>query len=133
MPGDGPPSVFRAGGVSYLHIPCRVPSRAADFYEAVFGWEPRRDSDEPAFADATGHVIGHFVAGEPVLGEGGIRPFVYVKDVDQALRRIEEHGGTVAAPPRAEGSLGVATFRDPEGNLIGVWTETAVRQGELDS
>jgi hypothetical protein len=35
-----------------------VPSRAADFYEAVFGWKPRRDSDEPAFADATGHVIG---------------------------------------------------------------------------
>jgi predicted enzyme related to lactoylglutathione lyase len=89
----------------------------------VFGWTPRRDSDEPAFADATGHVIGHFVAGEPVLGEAGIRPFVYVEDVDETLQRIEVHGGAVEAPPRAEGSLRVATFRDPEGNLIGVWTD----------
>jgi predicted enzyme related to lactoylglutathione lyase len=115
--------------VTYLHIPCRVPARAADFYEAVFGWKPRRDSDEPAFADATGHLIGHFVAGEPVLGEGGIRPFVYVEDVDITLELIEEHGGRVTAPPRAEGSLRVATVRDPEGNLIGVWTETAARPG----
>jgi predicted enzyme related to lactoylglutathione lyase len=130
MSGDGPPSVLRVGGVSYLHIPCLVPSRAADFYEAVFGWEPGRDSDEPAFADGTGHVIGHFVAGEPSLGEGGIRPFVYVEDVDRTLQRIEEHGGTVAASPHAEGSLRAATFRDPEGNLIGVWTETAARHGE---
>jgi predicted enzyme related to lactoylglutathione lyase len=127
MPGDAPPSVFRTGGVSYLEIPCREPSRAADFYEAVFGWQPRRDSDEPAFADATGHVIGHFVAGQPAPGEAGIRPFVYVEDVDQTLRRIEQHGGRVAALPRAEGSLRVATFQDPEGNLMGVWSETAVR------
>jgi predicted enzyme related to lactoylglutathione lyase len=125
MTGEGAPSVFRVGGVSYLHIPCLEPFRAADFYEAVFGWALRRDSDEPAFADATGHVIGHFVAGEPVLGEGGIRPFVYVEDVDETLQRIEELGGAVAAPPRAEGTLRVATFRDPEGNRIGVWTETA--------
>jgi predicted enzyme related to lactoylglutathione lyase len=58
---------------------------------------------------------------------------VYVVDVDQTLQRIEEHGGTVAALPCAEGSLRVATFRDPEGNLIGVWTETAVREGALGS
>jgi uncharacterized protein len=119
--------------VTYLHIPCHVPSRAADFYEAVFGWKPRRDSDEPAFADATGHVIGDFVSGEPVLGDGGIRPFVYVEDVDQTLQRIEEHGGTVAARPRAEGTLRVATFRDSEGNLVGIWRETALRQRELDA
>jgi predicted enzyme related to lactoylglutathione lyase len=133
MSDADPPSVFRVGGVSYLHIPCRAPSRAADFYEAVFGWAPRRDSDEPAFADATGHVIGHFVAGEPALGEAGILPFVYVTDVDQALQRIEEHGGIAAAPPRAEGTLRVATFRDPEGNLMGIWAETAADHGAPDS
>lgn len=125
-----PPSVFRAGDVSYLHIPCRQPSRAADFYEAVFGWKPRRDCDEPAFADASGHVIGHFVAGEPATGKAGIRPFVYVDDIDQAMTLIEKTGGTLAGPPRPEGSLRVGLFRDPEGNLMGVWTETA-RHGEV--
>lgn len=127
MSGDGPPSVFRVGGLSYVHIPCWIPSRAADFYESVFGWKPRRHSDEPAFADATGHVIGHFVVGEPVVGASGIRLFVYVDDVDESLQRIGAHGGTVADQPHAEGSLRVATFRDPEGNLMGIWTETAAR------
>ena len=125
MPADQPPNVFRPGGVSYLHIPCRQPPRAADFYEAVFGWVPRRDSDEPAFSDATGHVIGHFIVGEPASESSGILPFVYVEDVEAALRRVEQHGGTVGRPARPEGSLRVATFRDPEGNRIGLWTETA--------
>jgi predicted enzyme related to lactoylglutathione lyase len=125
MLDDEPPTVFRDGSVSYLHIPCREPSRAADFYETVFGWKLRRDSDEPAFSDATGHVIGHFITGEPAPDDAGIRPFVYVEDVDLTLTRVEEQGGTVQRDARAEGSLRVATFRDPEGNLIGVWTETA--------
>jgi uncharacterized protein len=124
MGTDQSPNVFRAGGVSYLHIPCRQPSRAADFYEAVFAWKPRRDSDEPAFADATGHVIGHFINGEPAPGDSGILPFVYVDDVDVVLRRVEQHGGSVMGSARPEGTLRVATFRDPEGNLIGLWTET---------
>jgi predicted enzyme related to lactoylglutathione lyase len=125
MSAEAAPNVFRAGGISYLHIPCRVPSRGADFYEAVFAWKIRRDGDEPAFADATGHVIGHFVAREGDVEDGGIRPYIYVESVDDTLRRITENGGEVAAAPRPEGTLSVATFRDPEGNVIGVWTETA--------
>jgi predicted enzyme related to lactoylglutathione lyase len=87
--------------------------------------DTRRDSDEPAFADATGHVIRHFITGDPAPDQTGILPFVYVKDVDAALARIERYGGSVARSARPEGSLRVATFRDPEGNLIGLWTETA--------
>jgi predicted enzyme related to lactoylglutathione lyase len=111
--------------VSYLHIPCRNPSRAADFYEAVFGWSPRRDGDERAFSDATGHVIGHFIVGEPAPARTGILPFVYVDDVDATLGDVERYGGSVASSARPEGSLRVATVRDPEGNLVGLWTETA--------
>ena len=91
----------------------------------MFDWVPRRDSDEPAFSDATGHVVGHFIVGEPASERSGILPFVYVDDVDAALSRVEQHGGTVKQPARPEGSLRVATFRDPEGNRIGVWTQTA--------
>jgi uncharacterized protein len=125
MGDEEPPSVFRTGGVSYLHIPCRDPSRAADFYEVVLGWRPRRDSDEPAFSDATGHVIGHFIVGEPAPAQTGILPFVYVENVDAILGDVERHGGSVASSARPEGSLRVATFHDPEGNLMGLWTETA--------
>lgn len=128
MSTNEPPSVFRPGGVSYLHIPCREPDRAADFYEAVFGWTPRRDGEEPAFSDATGHVIGHFVSGDPAAPGAGILPFVYVGDVESTLRTAERHGGHIEDQPRSEGSLLVATISDSEGNVIGVWTETAVNR-----
>jgi predicted enzyme related to lactoylglutathione lyase len=119
------PSVFRNGGVSYLHVPCRDPARAADFYEAVFSWRPRRGADQPAFADATGHVIGHFMRGEPAPPDTGVLPFVYVDDLQAALRNAERHGGTVEQPARSEGTLRVARIRDSEGNVVGVWTEGA--------
>jgi uncharacterized protein len=122
MAAEPAPSVFRVGGISYVEIGCRIPSRAADFYEAVFGWAIRRDGDEPAFTDATGHVIGHFVARQVETGEASVRPYVYVEDVDETLQAVIGHGGEIDMPPRPEGTLRVATFRDPEGNLLGVWT-----------
>ena len=90
----------------------------------MFEWTTRRDSNEPAFSDATGYVIGHFVAGEPAPDGTGILVFVYVEDVDVALARVEQQGGSVTRSARPEGSLRVATFRDPGGNLIGLWNET---------
>jgi len=37
---------------------------------------------------------------------------------------ITDSGGTIAGELRPEGTLQAATFNDPEGDLIGVWTET---------
>jgi predicted enzyme related to lactoylglutathione lyase len=99
-------------------------ARAADFYEAVFVWKLRRDSDEPAFADATGHVIGHFIVGEPGH-QAGIIPYIYVDDLHHTVALITNSGGAIAGEPRPEGTLQVATFHDPEGNLMGIWTDTA--------
>jgi predicted enzyme related to lactoylglutathione lyase len=118
---DEEPRIFRPGGVSYLRIPAADPHGSATFYEAVFGWSVRRDRAEPAFEDATGHVIGHFVSDLRVAGEAGVRPFVYVESVDETLDKAVAQGGEVATPPYPEGDLRVATFSDPAGNVIGVW------------
>jgi uncharacterized protein len=115
------PSVFRPGGVSYLRIPAEDPQRVAAFYVAVFGWSLRDESDEPAFSDRTGHVIGHFVSDGRVAGSTGIRPYIYTDDLDAALERVRAEGGEVTTPPYSEGDLRVATFRDPAGNVAGVW------------
>jgi predicted enzyme related to lactoylglutathione lyase len=118
---EGEPRVFRVGGISYLRIPAEDPHRSAAFYEAVFGWSVRGDRDEPSFEDGTGHVIGHFVTDPPVAGEAGVRPYVYVERVDDTLERVVAHGGEVVTAPYPEGDLWVATFRDPAGNVVGVW------------
>jgi uncharacterized protein len=119
--GEGEPSVFRTGGVSYLRIPADDARRLAGFYEAVFGWSVRTDRDEPSFADGSGHVIGHFTADQRVAGEAGVRPYIFVEGVDETLDKVVAQDGEVVTVPYLEGDLWVATFRDPAGNVLGVW------------
>jgi predicted enzyme related to lactoylglutathione lyase len=113
--------VARPAGISYLQIPSADARRACEFYRAVFGW----DADGDRFTDGTGHVIGHFVQDRPPAEQAGIRPYVFVANLDATLALVTSHGGTVAEPPYAEGDLRVATFRDPFGNVLGVWQATA--------
>ena len=115
------PRVFRPGGVSYLRIPAPDGPRSAAFYRAVFGWKVGGDPDQPSFEDGTGHVIGHWIPDLPVAGEAGVVPYIYVDQVDAALAKISTHGGAVVRSPYPEGDLWVATFRDPAGNVLGVW------------
>jgi protein tyrosine phosphatase (PTP) superfamily phosphohydrolase (DUF442 family) len=51
---DGESLVFRRAGISYVHIPAEDPRRSAAFYQAVFGWNVRGDSDHPSFDDGRG-------------------------------------------------------------------------------
>jgi predicted enzyme related to lactoylglutathione lyase len=117
-------SVARPGGVSYLAIPARDVARSAAFYQAVFGWELRGDPDAPSFSDGTGHVIGHWRTDLDPAGEAGVRPYVYVEDLEAALERAAAQGAEVVQP-YAEGSLRIAVIRDPAGNAIGIWTGPA--------
>ena len=115
--------VFRVGGVSYLRIPASDPRRSAAFYEAVFGWNVDKDRDNPSFEDGSGHVIGHLVSDLPVAGEAGVRPYIFVAGVDETLDKVVAREGEVVEAPYPEGDLWVATFRDPAGNVVGVWQQ----------
>ena len=113
--------VARIGGVSYLRVPAADPEASARFYAAVFGWTVDIRDGRAGFSDATGHVIGHFVADGAAAGEAGIRPYVFVKDVPATLAAATTAGATVVDAPYPEGTLTVATFRDPSGNVTGIW------------
>ncbi len=117
--GESP--VFRPAGISYLHIPAVDPQRSATFYQAVFGWSLGGTPDHPSFEDGTGHVIGHWVSDLAVAGEAGVMPYIYVDHVDDTLAKVNVSGGEVMKAPYREGDLWVATFRDPAGNVLGIW------------
>jgi predicted enzyme related to lactoylglutathione lyase len=116
------PQLARPGGISYLRVPAADPVAVARFYASVFGWRVDVDRTEPSFADGSGHVIGHVVEGR-VAGEAGVRPYVYVDSVDDTLARAVAAGGETVQAPYAEGNLRVATFRDPAGNVLGLWQQ----------
>ena len=114
-------TVARPGGVSYLGLPAKDPAESAEFYHAVFGWEIRGEPGNLSFSDGSGHVIGHWRTDLPAAGEAGVRPYIYVTSLDEVLRAAAGHGAEVVIPPYPEGSLTIAAFRDPGGNVIGVW------------
>jgi predicted enzyme related to lactoylglutathione lyase len=113
--------LLRAGKLSYIQIPADDPLLSGAFYEAVFGWTLRGDAEHLGFTDASGELIGAFMTGRAVSAQPGILPYVSVSGVDAAIERIEAHGGEVVLPPYPEGDLWVATFRDPAGNVMGIW------------
>lgn len=113
--------VFRHAGISYLRIPAPNARELGAFYREVFEWKVDTGRPDPSFEDGTGHVIGHFIPDARPAGEAGVRPYVYVDNVVEVLGRVAARGGTVVEQAYPEGNLTVATFRDPAGNVIGVW------------
>jgi uncharacterized protein len=122
--------VGRVAGISYLHIPARHPAASSAFYREVFGWPLHGSPDAPSFSDGTGHVIGHWVTDQAATGSDGLRAYTYVADVEQTLTAVVASGGQIVSPPYPEGTLRVALFADPAGNVLGIWQETAA---SLDS
>ncbi len=117
------PTVFRPDSITYIHIPATDLRLSADFYHAVFDWTLRGDVDRPSFSDGSGHVIGAWQTDLPVAGEAGVLPYIYVRSVDATLSKIAANGGEAVKEPYPEGDLWVATFRDPAGNVIGIWQQ----------
>jgi uncharacterized protein len=124
QPEDDPgvePGLARHGKLSYLQIPARDPVALGAFYASVFGWSV---GDRPAhvnFRDASGELSGAFVTNLTPAGEPGILPYIYVDGIDGIIESVTAHGGAVVRAPYAEGDLWVATFRDPDGNVLGLW------------
>ena len=113
----------RHGKVAYMHIPATDVARSGQFYAGVFGWtlHDRGSATRLAFTDASGEMIGAFVTDVEPSRDSGVLPYVYVEHIDDVVEKIEARGGEIVRSVYAEGDLWVATFRDPAGNIIGIW------------
>jgi len=112
----------------YLEIPAADVQKSAAFYEKVFGWNIRhRESNRPSFDDATGNVSGAWVTGREISPGRGLLPYIWVDNIDAVLRQVASHGGKIieASQPDSQGSTSrIASFRDPAGNLMGIYQES---------
>ena len=116
--------LFGHGRLSYVQIPAVDTVASATFYADVFGWQVRgQGGSHMSFSDTTGDMIGAWVTGREISREPGIVPYIYVHGLDRILERITANGCEIVKPPYPEGDLWVATFRDPAGNVIGVWQQ----------
>jgi uncharacterized protein len=118
------PPTLANGKICYVQIPALDVSRSALFYRAVFGWAIRRRGDgSTAFDDAVGEVSGTWVAGRPPSREAGLLLYIMVDSVAATIDAILAHGGELVQPIGADAPEITARFRDPAGNVIGLYQQ----------
>lgn len=114
------------GKICYLEIPATDIARSAAFYQQVFGWHIRQRGDgSTSFDDSTGQVSGAWVLGRPASPQPGLLVHIMRDNVAATLEAVVEHGGAIAQPIGADAPEITARFRDPAGNILGLYQDPA--------
>ena len=116
------PPTFGNGKICYVEIPATDIARSADFYECVFGWKIRtNDEGRASFDDGVGEVSGTWVLERPPSTTPGLMVHIMVDDAAATLNLIVAHGGEIVRPVGADAPEITARFRDPGGNVLGIY------------
>ena len=120
------PPTLAHGKICYVQIPATDIARSAAFYKSSFGWNIRQRGDgHTAFDDATGQVSGSWVLGRQPAMQPGLLLYIMVDSVASALETVVANGGEVAQPIGGDAPEITARFRDPAGNVLGLYQEPA--------
>ena len=112
------------GKICYIEMPASDIARSAEFYKRVFGWNIRRRGDgHTAFDDTTGEVSGSWVLRRPPASAPGLLLYVMVDSVAATVDLIVANGGEIVQPIGAEAPEITARFRDPGGNVLGLYQQ----------
>ena len=107
-------------GIKIVLHPVSDLGKAKDVYTALLGIEPQADAAYYVGYDTGGQHIGLVPSGGPSRMTS---PVAYwsVTDIEEKLAEVTRAGATVNEPPRdvGNGRL-VATFTDPDGNVLGL-------------
>jgi len=112
------------GKICYVEIPAIDIRRSSGFYEKVFGWTIRRRGDgSTAFDDTVGEVSGSWVVGRPPSSQPGVLFYIMVDSVTATVDAVTANGGQIVQAIGADAPEVTARFRDPAGNVIGLYQE----------
>lgn len=116
------------GKICYVEMPALDVQRSADFYSKAFGWQIRKRGDgATAFDDAVGQVSGAWVLGRPASPQPGLLIYIMVDDIHAAIASVTAHGGVIVQPLGADAPEITARFRDPGGNVLGLYQEPTLQ------
>ncbi len=119
--------------VVHFEIPADDTDRAREFYGSVFDWDLRKmDEYDYTLATTTPLDESGMAPKEPGAINGGLmkrsdntpNPIITigVESIDDTIKQVEASGGSVVLPRTPMGDMGAfAYFKDPEGNVLGLW------------
>jgi uncharacterized protein len=124
--------------VVHFEIPAEDVERAKGFYGSVFGWQlqtMQMPGGEYTSAMTTAVDDQPQQPSEPGAINGGLMQrteqtpspviTIDVDAIDDTLQEVEAAGGTTVAPRTEIPGMGAfAYFKDPDGNVMGLWETT---------
>ena len=125
--------------VVHFEIPAEDLDRAKNFYSSVFGWKletmpmPGGEytsvmttavDDQTQLPTEPGAINGGMMQRDDRTPSPVIT--IDVEAIDDALKEVEAGGGTTVTPRTEIPGMGAfAYFKDPEGNVMGLWETTS--------
>ena len=107
-------------GIKTVLHPVSDLARAKAMYAALLGVAPMADSEYYVGFEAEGQQIG-LVPGGAAQGMTSPVAYWHVADIEAKLAEVTAAGATVKEPSRnVGGGRLVATFTDPDGNVLGL-------------
>jgi len=107
-------------GIKTVLHPVSDLEKAKAVYTALLGLEPQHDAPYYVGYDAAGQHIG-LVPGGGAQGMTAPVAYWHVPDIEARLAEVAAAGATVAEAPHDVGAGRlVATFTDPDGNVLGL-------------
>ena len=123
------PPTFGNGKICYIELPATDVKKSADFYRRVFGWNIRQRGDgATSFDDSVGEVSGAWVLDRPPAAEPGMVVYVMVADAAAASKAVVDAGGAIVQPVDPASHEVFAHFRDPAGNVLGIYQDRAAEE-----
>jgi predicted enzyme related to lactoylglutathione lyase len=142
---EGEPGRRLPGKFVWFDLATEDPASARDFYHAVFGWNFLEITGAAGtyalITNESGKVGGMLRHARPAGAPVGARwlSLIAVPDVEQAVERARERGGSMlVAPHRLPGRGTHAVLRDPQGAIFGLLAaeggdpaDTPVEEGDI--
>ena len=125
------PPTFQTGKICYIEIPATDVRQSAQFYQRVFSWQIRQRGDgSTAFDDTVNEVSGTWVLGRPPADKPGLMIYIMVASAAAAVDALVSAGGEIVQPVDPHAREVVAAFRDPAGNVIGIYQQPGLAETE---
>ena len=110
--------------VVHVEIPAANVNSAARFYQDLLGWKvqpvPEMNYTMWEAADGSGGGFPEVSADSPA---GQVLVYIDSDDIEVDLKNVEKLGGKVLYPKTEIPGMGwFATFKDPTGNVLGLFT-----------
>jgi uncharacterized protein len=112
------------GEYNHIEIPFDDEERAKRFYGEMFGWEFRTSEGfegYPLYQAGPGGLGGGMGKRGQMAGQT-VRNYISVDDIDAAIEKVTELGGTITEPKSEIPGMGwFAVGTDSEGNVLALY------------